>query len=1112
MDIIAAPEDSEFVAELRDKLAARGTLDNQSFVFVLSPEFVASTGCLDALHKAVADNRVIVPVLRRNVDPAAMPPELVPYQAIPFLQPETFAPGLDELVERLGAGLNFDAFISYSRHDMQAVDELVAGLWRAGKSTWVDRSKLLASEQWRQALLAGIEASDHFVFVMSPESVSSEFCQLELGHAVASLKRIIPVTLREVAPSVLPTILAERQWVEFGVEAVVRALDVDPEWRRSHTDLLRRAHAWALRDNDRGSLLRGRELAAAEAWLKEAGKQPERNPTPLQTELILESRRGATRRLRILIASVTSALLVALGLAGVAVYFWRAQILETKRAFENAAEAHVEEALGRGAENEALAWARHIPATMTNAGRVSRALSTGAAYTLIPATDDRHRGAMAWSADGARFAFGQSDSTVIVWQTNGGSQVKLGKPAPAPEAWIPMHLAFSPDGRTLAVYDHSGVVTLWNVDAATHVATLEDVRYNEPRALLWSGIRLAVGGDGRACVYDTGESPPKLLRCRAFDGRSAVAWSHDTSALLSVSGLGEVAVWYPDSDLWTRIESDVPATVGAFAPNGEPARHRVVVGTRDRRLQAYSVTPQGVKLEATSSVVPWRLGAGELEMTEDLRGDAGRYRIHSRIQDVQWCHEGDCVAYRLGGSVGLWLLTGDAVLLSGDDVEAMAWSPEGTRLARISQYDVRIAAPRTSYQDQRTKAFRGRAPALSWDPSGRWLALVSHRAPLELWDTRSSPSRLLQGPVPNPRGIATNTTWFTGLVVSHDGQRVAAGGSGGSVGIWAADGSVGTLLEGEDHFAPAVAWSPVATTLAYVNARGDLFLRAISGPEQVRRVPGSGKRAWQIAWSPDGGRVAWGSPDHLAIWSADKGDPVIVEGAVEVAGFAWSPNGTRLASVHANGVIDLRDPTGLPLSQLGEPGEERKRRVEWAREDSLMVFFDDAAFPRLDVWNPATGSHWKVDDVTGGARWSTAGVLAVGSVAGLRFFTPSGAAARPEVPVVYVSPNDRVEVIAWSPSGRQLAFNGDPGLIVVLDVITGERCTLSGHADKVIALGWHPDGDWLASSAADGTVRRWPALWIDSQLRAALENRSNWRVGDDQAAHPEAFRGLPQTQ
>jgi WD40 repeat protein len=1099
MEIIAAPEDTDFVGELRDKLAARGTLDDPGFIFVLSPESVAHGDCLKALRQAIADNRAVIPILRRDVDPAAVPLELVPYRPTPFREGDGFVRGLDELVGRLGADLHFDAFVSYSRQDTKAVDELVAGLWRAGKSTWVDRSELMASEQWRQALLAGIEASDHFVFVMSPASVSSEFCQSELNHAVDSNKRIIPVSLRKVDGAV-PTILAERQWVEFGVEAVVRALNIDPEWRRSHTDLLRQAHAWAQGDKDRGSLLRGRELTAAEAWLRAAGQQPGRNPTPLQTELILESRRGATHRLWFLVAAVSSAFVVTLALAGVAVYFWRAQIQET-------AQARVEEALGRGAENEALAWASHVRPSLTNAELVGRALNTGAAYTLIPLTDDRHEGAMTWSADGTRFAFGQSDGTVVVWLLDDGSKVTLGKPEEASQAWIPMYLAFSPDGRTLAVQDHSGTLTLWNVDTTSRLATLEDVRHNEPRALLWSGTRLAVGGEGRACVYDSSGAPPKLLRCRSYR-EGEVSWSHDGRALLAVSGDGEMFVWYTDTDVWMPIQSDIRGTVGAFAPDGGPDRYRIVVGTRDRRLQTYAVTPEGAKLEASSRVVPWRLGPGELALTEDLTGDASRFRIRDRIQHVQWCHERDCVAYRLGGSVGLWWLKDNAVLLGGDDVEAMAWSPDGTRLARISQSEVRIAAPRQSSQDQRAKAFRGRSPALAWDPSGRWLALVAHRAPLELWDTQSSASRLLQGPVANPRGIGSQTTSFTGLVVSHDGRWVAAGGSADKVGIWAADGSSRTLLEGKGNFEPAVAWSPVATTLAYVNHDGDLMLQAVPG-EEARRIRGLRERAWQIAWSPDGGRVAWGSPNHLAIWSADRGEPVIVGGATQVAGFAWSPDGTRLATVNANGVIDLRDPTGTSIAQLGKPGEERKRRVEWKRADSLMVFFDDAAFPRLDVWNPAKGSHWEVDEVRGGATWSTSGVLAVGNAAGLRFFTPSGESARADLPVVYVSQNDSVDVMAWSPNGTQLAFNGDPGAIVVLDLATGERCTLTGQVDKVVALAWHPNGEWLVSSAADGTVRRWPALWIETQLRAALENRSNWRIVDNQVARPEPFLRLP---
>jgi WD40 repeat protein len=1108
LDVVAAPQDAAFVAEVRHKLAARGTFDERRVVFVLSPESVSHGECLEALRDAVAGNRGVVPVLRRDVAAAEMPAELVPYRPIALREQDGFARGFDELVGRLGADLHFDAFVSYSRKDSDRVDELVAGLWRAGKSCWVDRSKLLGSEPWSKALLAGIEAADHFVFVMTPDSVRSEFCDMELRHAVASNKRIIPVSLRKVDDDDLPSILGERHWVEFGVDPVLTALNVDPEWQRSHTDLLRRAHAWAQADRESGALLRGQELAAAEAWLTEAGQRQERNPTPLQTELILESRRAANRRLRLLVGSVSAALVVTIALAALAVYFWRAQVAETQRASENAAEAHLEEALGRGAENEALAWARNAPATLTNANRVVRALSTGAAYTLIPATDDRHRGAMAWSADGKRFAFGQSDGTLVVWRLDDGSKVALGEPVAAPRAWIPMVLAFGPGARTLAAYDHAGVVTLWDVDAATRIVSLEDVRHGEPRSLLWAGTRLAVGGEEKACVYAVDGSSPKLVRCRSFGDQSEVAWSDDARVMLWISRLGDAAIWYPETDAWVPMHG-LRAMVGAFARGGGPDSYHLAIGTWDRRLETYAIGAETVERQAASPVLEKRRRAGEAEIPdEQALGDEGR-SYWARIQQVAWCPARACVAYRLGGTVGLWTPDGENVLLDGDDAAAMAWSPDGTRLARISSEDVRLAAPLTSYQDQRQRVFRGDDPSLAWDPSGRWLAMVAERAPLELWDTRSSAARLLQQPVPNPRGIGSTTVWFGDVTVSHDGRWVAAGGSGDRVGIWAADGSSRGLLAGPGDLAPALAWSPVATTLAYVGANGDLFLRD-GGAATSRRIAGTGERAWQIAWSPDGNRIAWGAPERFAIGSTEHGKAVVVQGASRVAGLAWSPDGTRLASVNANGVIDVRDRTGVPIAQLGSPGEERRRRLVWPREGTLMVFVDDSAFPQLDIWNPATASHWRVDDAWGAATWSASGELAVGDLDGVRFFTASGKAARADLPVVYSQPNKRVSVLSWSPDGRKIAFNGDLGSVVVVDVMTRERCALTGHLDDVTSVAWDPKGEWLVSTSADGTVRRWPALWIEKPLRAALRDRSNWSVAEDLIARPAPFAGLPQ--
>src|SRR5205814_3984137 len=72
---------------------------------------------------------------------------------------------------------------------------------------------------------------------------------------------------------------------------------------------------------------------SAERWLAEAGAEKERQPTALQTEYIIASRKAAARRQRITLGAVTSALIVAIVLAVVA---WR----QRTEAVKNASEAN----------------------------------------------------------------------------------------------------------------------------------------------------------------------------------------------------------------------------------------------------------------------------------------------------------------------------------------------------------------------------------------------------------------------------------------------------------------------------------------------------------------------------------------------------------------------------------------------------------------------------------------------------------------------------------------------------------------------------------------------------------------------------------------------------
>ena len=63
---------------------------------------------------------------------------------------------------------------------------------------WVDVEGIRDAELFPEALRRAVEGSDAFLFVISPESVASEFCEQEVSHAVELNKRVVPLALRAV--------------------------------------------------------------------------------------------------------------------------------------------------------------------------------------------------------------------------------------------------------------------------------------------------------------------------------------------------------------------------------------------------------------------------------------------------------------------------------------------------------------------------------------------------------------------------------------------------------------------------------------------------------------------------------------------------------------------------------------------------------------------------------------------------------------------------------------------------------------------------------------------------------------------------------------------------
>src|SRR5262245_5855070 len=84
-------------------------------------------------------------------------------------------------------------FLSYSRDDADLVWRLSEAIKARGWSTWVDRANIPSASEWMAEIRRGIESADGFVFVLTPSSLASRMCRVELSIAVDLSKRLLPL-------------------------------------------------------------------------------------------------------------------------------------------------------------------------------------------------------------------------------------------------------------------------------------------------------------------------------------------------------------------------------------------------------------------------------------------------------------------------------------------------------------------------------------------------------------------------------------------------------------------------------------------------------------------------------------------------------------------------------------------------------------------------------------------------------------------------------------------------------------------------------------------------------------------------------------------------------
>ncbi len=803
-----------------------------------------------------------------------------------------------------------DVFISYSRRDRQFVQRLGAALEARGKDVWVDWEDIPASSQWRREIEDGIDATDAFLFVISPDSVGSHECGQELDHALRRRKRIVPIVHREVDPAEVRSEAAAINWVylrdqdpfDEGVEALVRAIDTDLEHAKAHTQLAAEAINWERSNHDRSRLLRGSELQDAERWLTEAAaKQPQ--PTELQTQFVQASREAARRRGRIMFAGVAFALVVAVALAIVALIQRANAVHQSQVAFSRQLDADAQKNYSTDPELSVLLAMNAVRAAPGGDTEEALRQALGQSHVRDRYTNPAGQriGDALWSPDGSRLAIVDEGTNrteivrpgahtkAIVLQTPGlDNQINwaahrdvLLTGAAAPAVWnattgalirrFPtraVQSGISPNGRVAALADLNGVLHLWDVAGGRQLTQAQPGVRGTPGCVVWSPD----GSEVAVCTVQ------KL-------SERAIASGQPTPETVTVFN----SAGHRLSDI---REPNIVDQV-AFSPDGS----RIAV----------AVTPHGLYAPGTFVYDP-RTGARELV----LGGHAA--------SAVAFNHDGTELAYAeiTGNIVYVYTFrTKRTIPLVGNT---------GTiNSVQFSHTDVNYVV--TSADDQTARVFSGTfgnqlevlagdtqdVTDATWSPDDTFIATASKDGTARVWTT----------PVPHPIAQRSLELGLGNVVMAQDGAEVVVAGPDSSAG-WVLDSNtlarraiinpppgqvfIGAGFSPDGRWIGALTGRPAGRSVL----SQDLLIYNRRTGREAAAISVAGLRVTAAAFGHHGDVATILSDGRVDTWSGATGrhERSLLPAREAGQTISYSANGSRLAVSHPDGSIDVLSPSG----------------------------------------------------------------------------------------------------------------------------------------------------------------------------------------------------------
>ena len=423
----------------------------------------------------------------------------------------------------------------------------------------------------------------------------------------------------------------------------------------------------------------------------------------------------------------------------------------------------------------------------------------------------------------------------------------------------------------------------------------------------------------------------------------------------------------------------------------------------------------------------------------------------------------------VSSNVGIWLYDAVnyqeiALLSSPYSIGNIAFSPDGNAIVGVGRHQNQVWSIIAEEKIETFEASGGNDGEVAFSPDGKTIVYSIGRT-IKLRDIVTKQELITM----------ESEELINTLSVSHNSDLVAGAGHNGFVNVW--DTFTGQLIHTFRHDAQvnSIAFSPTENILASGSADTTVKLwNAITGRE-IHTIDNP-DRVGAVAFSPDGKTLAWtgSGTDTINLWDMATQSLIAVYEIPAVFwinnSLAFSPDGKTFVTVDSvYGIVKVWD---IDTGNTIDLGHVELAPISFSIDSTMLA---TGGTRGVKLWDVNTGDNLANIAIEPRSRvrlvsFSPDRETLAYRVSGEKFTRLWDVTTQTQTGIIE---NPSVGYWAFSPDGKTLA-SAAGRIITLWDVVTGQPvATLEGHLDKIDSVIYSPDGNTLASTSWDDTVRLW---------------------------------------